>query len=70
MPPLGPGMAPRTTIIFSSGVDLHNVEVLNGDLLNAHVTGADLALEDAAGVGGGVHGAGVAVHRTGCRGSP
>ena len=61
---MGPGMAPRMTIMFSSGSTLNDVEVLNGDLIYAHVACADLALEDAAGVGAGAHGACVTVNRT------
>ena len=45
------------------GVDLDDVEVLDGDLVNAHVAGLLLAREDAAGVRAGAHGARVTVDR-------
>ena len=38
-------------------VDLDDVKVLNGDLLNAHVAGLLLAREDAGGIGARAHGA-------------
>ena len=41
------------------GIDLDHAQVLDGDLLDAHLAGADLALEDLGGVAVGAHGAGV-----------
>ena len=45
------------------GVDLDDLKVLDGDSLHTVLAGADLALEDTAGVGGGAHGTGVTVDR-------
>ena len=45
-------------------IDLDHDEVLNSGLLIAHLAGADVALEDAGGAGGGAHGAGVTMHGT------
>ena len=46
MPPLGPGMAPRMAIMFMLSIHLNDIQVLDGDLLIAHLTSADLARED------------------------
>ena len=43
MPPFGAGDRAAHDYILRCGVNLDNVEVLNGDLLDAHVVGADLA---------------------------
>ncbi len=40
----GNGAADREHVQL--GVNLHNAQVLDSDLLNAHLAGADLALED------------------------
>ena len=45
------------------GIDLDDLKVLDGDSLHTVLAGADLALEDTAGVGGGAHGTGVTVDR-------
>ena len=55
----GDGAADRDHVQLR--IDLHDVQVLDGHLVAAHLAGADLALEDTAGVGGGAHGTGVTV---------
>ena len=57
----GDGAADDDHVQF--GIDLDDVKVLHRDLLGAHVTGADLAGKDAAGIRGGAHGAGMTVDR-------
>src|SRR5699024_8089711 len=46
-------------------VNLHNAQVLDRDLIDTHVAGADLALEDTGRIGGGAHGTSVTVDRAG-----
>ena len=58
----GDGTADRDLVQF--GIDLDDVQVLDGHLVAAHLTCADLALENTAGIGGGAHGTGVTVDRT------
>ena len=41
------------------GIDLDDVQILDGDLIAAHLAGADLALEDTGGIGRGAHGTSV-----------
>ena len=67
-PPLGAGDGAAHGDDAQLGVHLDHVQVHDGDLLVAHLAGADLALEDAGRIAVGAHGAGVADHRTGAVG--
>ena len=60
---LGAGDGAADSDQVQLGIDLDDVQVLDGDLVTAHLAGADVALEDAAGIRGGTHRAGVTVDR-------
>ena len=60
---LGAGHGTANSDEIQVSVHLHHIQVLDGDGIAAHLTGADVALEDAAGIGGGAHGAGMTMDR-------
>ena len=62
-PALGAGDRAADGDHIQLGIDLDDVEVLNGDLIDAHVAGLLLAREDAAGIGARAHGARMTVDR-------
>ena len=56
---LGAGNGAANSDEVQLGIDLDHIQVLDGDLIAAHLASTDLTLEDAGGIGGGAHGAGV-----------
>ena len=58
----GDGAADRDHVEL--GIDLHDVQILDGDLVNTHVASLLLARENAGRIGAGTHGTGVTVNRT------
>ena len=62
MLPLGPGDGAADGYHVQLCVDLHHIQILDGDLIHAHVAGLLLAREYAGRISAGAHGTGVTVN--------